>query len=29
MTDPEFADSTYIEPLTPDFAEKVIAAERI
>jgi carbamoyl-phosphate synthase large subunit len=28
MTDPEFADSTYIEPLTPEFVEKVIAAER-
>src|ERR1700733_9540090 len=28
MTDPEFADSTYIEPLTPEFVEKVIEAER-
>jgi carbamoyl-phosphate synthase large subunit len=28
MTDPELADRTYIEPLTPDFLEKVIAAER-
>ncbi|KAA9160333.1 carbamoyl-phosphate synthase large subunit [Amycolatopsis acidicola] len=28
MTDPEFADSTYIEPVTADFVEKVIAAER-
>ena len=28
MTDPEFADRTYIEPVTPDFVEKVIAAER-
>ncbi|MPY84397.1 MAG: carbamoyl-phosphate synthase large subunit [Actinophytocola sp.] len=28
MTDPEFADSTYIEPVTPDFLEQVIAAER-
>jgi carbamoyl-phosphate synthase large subunit len=28
MTDPEFADATYIEPITPDFVEKVIAAER-
>ncbi|PRZ40649.1 carbamoyl-phosphate synthase large subunit [Antricoccus suffuscus] len=28
MTDPEFADATYIEPLTPEFVEKVIAAER-
>ncbi|MBW8820405.1 MAG: carbamoyl-phosphate synthase large subunit, partial [Streptomyces sp.] len=27
MTDPEFADSTYVEPLTPEFVEKVIAAE--
>src|ERR1700742_4751876 len=27
MTDPEFADATYIEPLTPEFVEKVIAAE--
>ncbi|MFC5288580.1 carbamoyl-phosphate synthase large subunit [Actinokineospora guangxiensis] len=28
MTDPEFADATYVEPITPDFVEKVIAAER-
>lgn len=28
MTDPELADRTYIEPLTPEFATKVIAAER-
>ncbi|HVW43478.1 MAG TPA: carbamoyl-phosphate synthase large subunit [Amycolatopsis sp.] len=28
MTDPEFADSTYIEPVTPDFVEKVIAHEQ-
>jgi carbamoyl-phosphate synthase large subunit len=28
MTDPEFADATYIEPITPDVIEKVIAAER-
>ncbi|SNR51377.1 carbamoyl-phosphate synthase large subunit [Haloechinothrix alba] len=28
MTDPEFADSTYIEPVTPEFLEQVIAAER-
>ncbi|MCL2780294.1 MAG: carbamoyl phosphate synthase large subunit, partial [Actinomycetia bacterium] len=28
MTDPEFADATYIEPLTPEFIERVIAAER-
>ncbi len=28
MTDPEFADATYIEPLTPEYVEMVIAAER-
>jgi carbamoyl-phosphate synthase large subunit len=28
MTDPEFADATYIEPLTAEFVEKVIDAER-
>ncbi|TFV75495.1 carbamoyl-phosphate synthase large subunit [Blastococcus sp. CT_GayMR19] len=28
MTDPDVADATYIEPLTPEFVEKVIAAER-
>jgi carbamoyl-phosphate synthase large subunit len=28
MTDPEFADVTYIEPLTPEFIEKIIAVER-
>ncbi len=28
MTDPEFADRTYIEPVTPEFVEKVIVAER-
>ncbi len=28
MTDPEFAAATYVEPLTVDIAEKVIAAER-
>ena len=28
MTDPEFADATYIEPLTPEIVEKIIAAER-
>ena len=28
MTDPEFADVTYIEPLTADILEKIIAAER-
>jgi carbamoyl-phosphate synthase large subunit len=27
MTDPEFADATYVEPLTPEFVEKVIASE--
>ncbi len=28
MTDPEFADVTYIEPLTVDALEKIIAAEK-
>ena len=28
MTDPEIADATYIEPLTPEFIEKVIQKER-
>ncbi|MGZ4540690.1 MAG: carbamoyl-phosphate synthase large subunit [Blastococcus sp.] len=28
MTDPEVADATYVEPLTPEFVEKVIAQER-
>ena len=28
MTDPELADATYIEPLTVEFLEKVIAKER-
>src|SRR4030095_1968067 len=28
MTDPEFADATYIEPITPEFVEMVIARER-
>ena len=28
MTDPEYADATYVEPITPEFVEKVIAAER-
>jgi carbamoyl-phosphate synthase large subunit len=28
MTDPEFADATYVEPVTPEVIEKVIAAER-
>ena len=26
MTDPEYADYTYVEPITPDFVEKVIAS---
>ncbi|MBV9449691.1 MAG: carbamoyl-phosphate synthase large subunit [Streptosporangiaceae bacterium] len=28
MTDPEFADATYVEPITPDTLEKVIAIQR-
>jgi carbamoyl-phosphate synthase large subunit len=28
MTDPEIADRTYIEPLTPEFLDKVLAAEK-
>ena len=28
MTDPEFADVTYIEPLTPEILEKIIDRER-
>src|SRR6187399_864510 len=28
MTDPEFADATYIEPITAEYVEKVIAKER-
>ena len=28
MTDPEVADRTYVEPLTPEFVEMVILAER-
>ncbi|MFI5496244.1 carbamoyl-phosphate synthase large subunit [Actinoplanes sp. NPDC051859] len=28
MTDPEFADATYVEPITPEFVEMVIARER-
>ena len=28
MTDPEFADATYVEPITADVLEKVIATER-
>src|SRR5881397_2612912 len=27
MTDPEFADRTYIEPITPECAEKIIIRE--
>src|ERR1700750_3306971 len=27
MTDPEFADRTYIEPITPECVEKIIARE--
>lgn len=27
MTDPEFSDRTYIEPLTPEFVEKIIKKE--
>jgi carbamoyl-phosphate synthase large subunit len=28
MTDPEFADATYIEPITPDAVQKVLALEK-
>jgi carbamoyl-phosphate synthase large subunit len=28
MTDPEMADRTYVEPLTPEFVAKVIERER-
>ena len=28
MTDPEFADATYVEPITPEFVEMIIAKER-
>jgi hypothetical protein len=28
MTDPEFADATYVEPITPDVVEAIIARER-
>ena len=28
MTDPEFADATYVEPITSEFVEQVIAIER-
>ncbi len=27
MTDPEFADATYVEPITPEYVERVIEAE--
>ena len=28
MTDPEFADATYIEPITPEIIERIIALEK-
>ena len=28
MTDPEFADRTYVEPITADFVEEIIRVER-
>ena len=28
MTDPEFADATYVEPITPEVVETIIAKER-
>jgi len=28
MTDPELADATYIEPITPEFVARIIAAEK-
>src|ERR1035438_8724357 len=28
MTDPEFADATYIEPITPEAVEKIIEREK-
>ena len=28
MTDPDFADATYIEPITPEMVEQIIARER-
>ncbi len=28
MTDPEFADATYVEPITPEIVTKIIAKER-
>ncbi|PMX82620.1 hypothetical protein C1X43_34755, partial [Pseudomonas sp. GW460-C3] len=28
MTDPELADATYVEPITPEIVAKIIAKER-
>ncbi|GAB3114550.1 carbamoyl-phosphate synthase large subunit [Streptomyces calidiresistens] len=28
MTDPEIADATYVEPITPEYVERIIARER-
>jgi carbamoyl-phosphate synthase large subunit len=28
MTDPGLADATYVEPITPDFVERIIAREK-
>ena len=28
MTDPELADATYVEPLTPEFLERIVERER-
>ena len=28
MTDPDLADATYVEPITPEIAEKIIAKEK-
>jgi len=28
MTDPDIADATYVEPITPEYVEKIIAKER-
>ena len=28
MTDPEFADATYVEPITPDIVGRIVAAEK-
>src|SRR6188474_590754 len=28
MTDPDLADRTYVEPLTPEFLDRVLAAEK-